>query len=82
MRTYTNLEQTDWYGMPPMAEYAYNNSVTTPTNQSTFYSNYGFHPKTTWPTGHEARQPASRHYAHWMIGIQTWCRKALEESKI
>ena len=64
LRTYTNFKQTDWYEMLLMAEYSYNNSVTTATNQSPFYSNYGFHPRTTYPTSCEAKNPASRHYVH------------------
>ena len=81
IRTYTNFEQTDWYEMLPMAEYAYNNSVTTATKQSPFYSNYGFHPRTTWPTDHEAKNPASRHYIHCMVGVHSWCLMALERSR-
>ena len=78
IRTYTNFEQTDWYEMLPMAEYAYNNSVTTITKQSHVYSNYGFQPMTTCPTSHEAKNPTSRHYIHRMVGVHAWCQQALE----
>ena len=44
---YCNYEQNDWYEMLPRAEYSYNNSVTTATQMSPFYTNYGFHPRTT-----------------------------------
>ena len=64
-----------------MAEYSYNNSVTTATNQLIFYSNYGFHPRTTWPTNHEAKNPSSRHYVHWMVGVHAWCQQALERAR-
>ena len=47
LRQYCNYEQNDWYEMLPLAEYSYNNSVTTATQMSPFYANYGFHPRTT-----------------------------------
>ena len=64
-----------------MAKYLYNNSVTTATKQSTFYSNYDFHPRTIWPTGHEAKNPASRHDVYWMVGVHAWCQWALERAR-
>ena len=47
LRQYCNYEQNDWYEMLPLADYSYNNSVTTATQMSHFYANYGFHPRTT-----------------------------------
>ena len=47
LRQYCNYEQNDWYEMLPLAEYSYNNCVTTATRMSPFYANYGFHPRTT-----------------------------------
>jgi hypothetical protein len=81
IHTYCNYEQSNWYEMLAMAEYAYNNSITTATDYSPFYSNYGFHPKTTWPTDYEAKNPASRQYVHWMTGVHTVCRQNLKESR-
>src|SRR5258706_4223304 len=43
LRQYCNYEQDDWHDLLPLAEYAYNNSVTTATQVSPFYANYGFH---------------------------------------
>ena len=47
LRQYCNYEQHDWYEMLPLAEYSYYNSVTTATQISPFYVNYGFHTRTT-----------------------------------
>ena len=41
---YCNYKRNDWYEMIPLAEYSYNNSVTTATQMSSFYTNYRFHP--------------------------------------
>ena len=43
LRQYCNYEQNYWYEMLPLAEYSYNNSVTTAIQMSPFYANYGFH---------------------------------------
>ena len=41
---YCNYEQDNSYDLLPLAEYAYNNSVTTATQMCPFFANYGFHP--------------------------------------
>src|SRR5437660_8745064 len=41
LRSFCNYDQNNWYELLPMAEYAYNNSVTTTTGMSPFYANYG-----------------------------------------
>ena len=60
LRQYCNYEKNDWYKMLPLAEYSYNNSVTTATQMCPFYANYGFHPRTTWPVEMESKNPADR----------------------
>jgi len=49
-----------------MAEFVYNNSVTTATGMLPFYANYGFHPTATNPTAASTRNFTSMAYAHWM----------------
>ena len=58
LRQYCNYEQNDRCEMLLLAEYSYNNSVTTATQMSPFYANYGFHPRTTWPVEMESKNPA------------------------
>jgi hypothetical protein len=81
LRQYCNYEQNDWYHMLPMAEYCYNNSVTTATQLSPFYANYGYHPRTNWPIEMESKNPASKNYAHWMTSVHELCTKHLEEAR-
>src|SRR5215216_4468540 len=78
---FSNYEQDNWSEMLPMCEYAYNNSVTTATGLSPFYTNYGFHPRTNWPVEAEVKNPASHNYAHWMTSVHKWCHKALEDTR-
>ena len=67
--------------MLPMAEYCYNNSVTTATQLSPFHANYGYHPRTNWPIEMESKNPASKNYAHWMTSVHELCTKHLEEAR-
>ena len=64
-----------------MAEFAYNNSVTTGNGISPFYANDGFHPAAPNPPTEEPFNPASTNYAHWMTGIHEETRKGLETAQ-
>jgi hypothetical protein len=43
---FCNFEQANGSKILPMAEYAYNNSITSAIAMFTFYANYGYHPRT------------------------------------
>ena len=80
LRSYCNYEQNDWASMLAMAEYANNNSKHSSTKISPFYANYGFEPRTTWPTEIQFRNPASELYGHYMTGIHTKLKERLSEA--
>jgi len=80
LRSYCNYEQNDWASMLAMAEYAYNNSKHSSTKISPFYANYGFEPRTSWPTEIQFRNPASEVYGHYMTSIHTKLRERLSEA--
>ena len=65
---YINQEQDDWVDLLPMAEHAYNNSITCATGMTPFYANYGRHPESQNTQRTEVRNPASHTYAHWIAG--------------
>ena len=44
LRCFCSASQDDWYSLLPSAEFAYNNSIHSTTNQTPFWSNFGFHP--------------------------------------
>jgi len=83
LRAFVGQEQDDWVCLLPMAEFAYNNSVTTGNGISLFYANYGFHPRTLNPPeeSEELVNPASTVYAPWMKAIQDEARKSLEAAQ-
>jgi transposase InsO family protein len=45
-RTFINYNQDNWYSLLPLAEFAYNNSVTQARKLTPLYTTYGYHLKT------------------------------------
>jgi len=64
LRAFVEREQNNWVSLLPMAEFAYNNSVTMGNGVSPFYANYGYHPATIDPPSSEPLNPTSTVYAH------------------
>jgi hypothetical protein len=81
VRTFCNYEQDDWYDLLPLAEYAYNNSVTSGNGLSPFYANYGYHPRTNWPTEEVVRNPASEAYVHYVTNVHELCKNGLKKTQ-
>jgi len=81
LRAFISKEQDDWVCLLPMAEFAYNNSVTIGNGMSPFYANYGFHPVAMDPASTEPLNPASKVYAHWMHTVHNESWKGLEEAQ-
>ena len=78
LRSYCNYEQNDWAEMMGMAEFAYNNSKHSATKISPFYANYGYEPRTNWPTDIQFRNPASEMYGHYMTEVHKKLSAQLE----
>ena len=57
LHIFVNYDQDDWYHLLPVAEFAYNNSVTTAHNLTSFFANHDYHPQTEWLKECEARNP-------------------------
>ena len=64
LRMFCNYDQDDWYELLPLAEYAYNNSITSITEFTPFYTNYRFNPKMTWLKQADAKNPTTTYYAY------------------
>jgi len=69
LRVFVGHKQDNWVGLLPMAEFAYNNSVTMGNGMLQFYDNYGFHPVSSDPATSGPLNPASTHYTHWMHAV-------------
>jgi hypothetical protein len=80
-RTFINYNQDDWYSLPPLAEFAYKNSVTQDTQLTPFYTNYGYHAKMIWTRSEESKNPASKAYVYWIKATHDRATQALEKTK-
>jgi hypothetical protein len=81
LRSFVGHEQNDWVSLLPMAEFAYNNSVTSGNGISPFYANYGFHPTATNSAAAGPLNLASKVYVHWMHTVHDQARKGLETAQ-
>jgi hypothetical protein len=45
LRCFSNYQQDDWSELLPMAEFCYNNTVHSSTNQTPFFALHGYHPR-------------------------------------
>src|SRR5438105_14613651 len=64
LRMFSNYEQNNWSELLLIAEFSYNNSITSATGLSPFYVNYGYHPETYWLVPRTLQNPAASIYAH------------------
>jgi len=48
LRIFCNENQDNWAQLLPLAEFAYNNSIHSVTQETPFYLMYGFHPRAAW----------------------------------
>ena len=81
LRNFVNYDQNDWYQLLPVAEHAYNNSVTNAHGMSPFYANYGFYPQTKWIKEREAQNPGTQLYTHWMQTTHLIAHEALDSTR-
>ena len=78
LRAFVGHKQDKWVGLLPMAEFAYNNSITMGNGMSPFYPNYGFHPVSSDPAASGPLNLASKLYAHWIHAVHKASAECLE----
>jgi len=78
---FVTKEQDDWVSLLPMAEFAYNNSVTTGNGMTPFFPNYDFHPAAIDPPTEGPLNPASTIYAQWMQTVHEESQQGLEAAQ-
>jgi hypothetical protein len=80
--SFIDYEMDNWVGLLPMAEFAYNNSVTQATGMSPFYTNYRRHPGCTNPNNMSASDDTQEGYINHLVsvpGLVTRNLKATQE---
>jgi hypothetical protein len=70
LRSFINYEMDNWVGLLPMAEFAYNNSVTQATGMSPFFANYGRHPGCTNPSTTPTNDDTQEGYINHIVSVQ------------
>jgi len=64
----------------PIAEYAYNDCLHSTVKMTPLFANYGYHPRTNWPTTEPSQNPTSQNYIQWMTSVHQLCRQGLERA--
>jgi hypothetical protein len=83
LRSFVNLEHSDWVKLLPLTEFIYNNRKTTIPRYSPFYANYGYHPASGTAIPRTDILPVhSKAYGHWMKAIDDDCEETLEKSRV
>jgi hypothetical protein len=81
LQTYINYNQYNWNSPLPLAELAYNNSVTQAIKLTLFYTNNLYHLKTIWTSNEETKNPASITYTYWIKATHYRTMLALEKTR-
>jgi hypothetical protein len=68
--SFINYEIDNWVGLLPMAEFAYNNSVTQATGMSPFFANYGQHLGCTNPSTTPMNDDTQDGYINHIVSVQ------------
>ena len=79
--TFVNYDQNDWYQLLPIAEPAYNNSVTNAQKMPPFFGNYGFHPQMEWMKEIKAQNHGATMYGHSMHDILQKVKETLANTR-
>jgi len=81
LRNFINYGENDWYQLPPLAEYTYNNSKASAHKLTPDFAKYGFHPQTHRMKEREAQSPGATMYTHWMKLVQKNARTSHEQTR-
>ena len=60
---YCNYQQDNWSELLPLAEFAYNNALSTTTGVSPFFANKGYHPNITVHPEHDIASSRAHNFA-------------------
>jgi hypothetical protein len=70
LRSFINYEMHNWVRLLPMAEFAYNNSVTQATGITPFFANYGQHQGCTNPSTMPMSDNTQEGYTNYLVSVQ------------
>ena len=62
IQVYCNYQQDNWYQLPPLSKFAYNNALSAMTKVAPFYANKGYHPNLTIHPEHDLVSPWAQEF--------------------
>jgi len=80
LRIYSDYLQTNWAMMLSLAEFAYNNTVSSATNMTPFYANYGYHPRFS-ATIRDVPAPAAQDHVKHIKDTHALCRASMTHAQ-
>jgi len=83
LRVYCDYRQDDWSQLLPLAEFVYNNAKSISTGMSSFYANYGYHPRATLKILLDQRHenPAAEAYINHVRRVHEELQGTLERAQ-
>ena len=81
LRCYINKRKNNWMDILPYAEFAYNNTLQQSTNQTPFFSNYGFNPKFNPVIPADSRRTSTIDHVEQIRKNMQFLKKNLEKAK-
>jgi hypothetical protein len=81
LQSFINYEMDNWVGLLPMAEFAYNNSITQATGMSPFFANYGQHPGCTNPSTSPMSDDTPEGYINHLVSVQALVTRNLKATE-
>ena len=78
---YCNYQQDNWSDLLPLAEFAYNNTPSTMTGVSPFFTNKGYHPNLTVHPEHDLSSARAREYTVDLESLHEYLREEMAAAK-
>lgn len=82
LRCYVSYSQDDWVNYLPIAEFSYNNTMSTSTKTSPFFANHGFHPRMEYFIDPDSNVPAVSNHVQILNELQPVLKDELQRAQI
>src|SRR6266436_3563389 len=81
LRAYTNYQQDNWAPLLPLAEFAYNNTMSTTTGISPFFVNKGYHPRLLMNLLAPSSSSKAQHYMADLDQLHSQLKASIAEAQ-
>lgn len=79
LRHYLDYDQDNWVELLPVAQFAYNNAMSSTTGHTPFYANYGYHPQLAYePQGRYEEAPTAKEHVDKLRQIHTMMQRDID----